>query len=189
MDALELSPLPQARGALRGFPEATTLCDEVANVLLAPAAPAMHDPASPSPGSINAATSIAEETGGRLWFEPPRAGEEIAARATPSASMPAHPEAAQEEGQAVVLTPRSDESALAAGLTLVCRRCFSANLLAVDHRGQPLDHHGQRRLLPHELQVQMTGGLRYRCLQCGEVWQPERSGGGKIYQPHSTVSR
>ena len=73
MDTLELSPLPQARGALRGFPEATTpLCDDVANALLAPAAPAMHDPASPSPGRINAATSIAEETGGRLWFEPPR---------------------------------------------------------------------------------------------------------------------
>ena len=190
MDTLELSPLPQARGALRGFPEATTpLCDDVANALLAPAAPAMHDPASPSPGRINAATSIAEETGGRLWFEPPRVGEEIAARATPGASAPAHPEVAQEEGQAVVLTPGSDEGILDAGLTLVCRRCFSANLLALDHRGQPLDHRGQQRLLSHEPQVQMTGGLSYRCLQCGEVWQPERSGGGEICQPHATVNR
>ena len=148
----------------------------------------MHDPASPSPGGIDAdAASIAEETGGRLWFEPPRAGEDIAALATPCASAPAHPEVAQDEGQAqeVFLTPGSDEG----GLTLVCRRCFSANLLALDYRGQPLDHRDQQRLLLQEPQVQMTGGLSYRCLQCGEVWQPERSGGGEIYQPHTTVSR
>ena len=152
----------------------------------------MHDPASQSPGGIcRDAALIAEETGGRLWFEPPRAGEEIAALPTPSASAPAHPEVAQEEGQAqeVVLTPGSDEGALDAGLTLVCRRCFSANLLALDYRGQPLDHRGQQRLLSQEPQAQMTGGLSYRCLQCGEVWQPERSGGGEISQPRTTVSR
>ena len=112
MESLELSPLPQARGALRGLDDSPQRISSLAN-LLAPAVPATHepdslssgavnvrathdpaplstggvnlpathDPASLSSGGVNTATSIAEEAGGRLWFEPPRAGETVSAGA------------------------------------------------------------------------------------------------------------
>ena len=169
--------------------EFNPLPDDDTHVFHAATASAVHDPASPEKLGWRSLGGI--ETGGQQQlFEPPHAGEGVAARNTPGASAPAYPELAQEEGRAepAILTPGgSDESALDAGLTLVCRQCFSANLLALDHLGQPLDHTGQR-LLSHDPQVQMAGGLSYRCLQCGEVWQPERSGGGEMCQPDRTAS-
>ena len=52
MESLELSPLPQARGALRGFDESLQQVSALAN-LLAPAVPATHEPDSLSSGAVN----------------------------------------------------------------------------------------------------------------------------------------